>query len=85
MSRGEVAALKRPKVRRSRSACCAWIPAFELVSKNLANPLCLNSRITCLSVTQNVTGHKTPNARAQRPRGEQREPAVLCSAAVRRS
>lgn len=61
MSRGEVAALKRPKIRRSRSACCAWMPAFEPVSKNLANPLCLNPRITRLSVTQNVTGHKMPN------------------------
>jgi hypothetical protein len=38
------------------------MPAFEPVSKNLANPLCLNPRITRLSVTQNVTGHKTPNA-----------------------
>ena len=62
MSRGEVAALKRPKIRRSHSACCAWMPAFEPVSKNLANPLCLNPRITRLSVTQHVTGHKTPNA-----------------------
>ncbi len=65
MSRGEVAALRRPKIRRSRSACCAWMPAFEPVSKNLANPLCLNLRTTRISVTQNVTGHKTPNARYQ--------------------
>ena len=46
MSRGAVAALNRPKIRRRRSACCAWTPAFEPVSKNLANPLCLNPRIT---------------------------------------
>ena len=65
MSRGEVAALNRPRIRRSRSACCAWTPAFEPVAKNLANPLCLNPRITRISVTQDVTGHKTPNARDQ--------------------
>ena len=46
MSCGEVAVLKRPKIRRSRSACRAWTPAFEPVSKNLAKPLCLNPRIT---------------------------------------
>ncbi len=62
MSRGEVAALKRPKMSRSRSACCAWMPAFEPVSKNLASPFCLNPRITRISVTQDVTDHKTPNA-----------------------
>jgi hypothetical protein len=41
MSRGAVAELKRPKIRRSRPACCAWTLAFELVSLYLANPLCL--------------------------------------------
>ena len=62
MSCGEVAALNRPRIRRSRSACCACTPAFEPVAKNLANPLCLNPRITRISVTQDVTGHKTPNS-----------------------
>ena len=62
MSCGEVAALNRPKISRSRSVCCAWMPAFEPVPKNLASPLCLNPRITRTSVTYNVTGNKTPNA-----------------------
>jgi len=51
MSCGEVAALKRPKIRRSRAACGAWMLAFEPISKNLANPLGLNPRITRPSVT----------------------------------
>jgi len=59
MSSGLVAALRRPKIRRSRSACWAWIPACEPVSKNLDNPLCLNPRINELSVTYKVTDDKT--------------------------
>ena len=61
MSSAFTAALRRPRIKRSRSAWADWIPALEPVSKNLAKPLCLKLRITKHSVTYNVTGDKMPN------------------------
>ena len=46
MSWGAVAALRRPRIKRNRSACRGRIPAFDPVSKDLASPLCRKPRIT---------------------------------------
>ncbi len=60
MSRGAVAEFNWAKMRRTRSACWAWIPDLLPVSKNRPKPLCLKPRITRLPVTLCVTEHKSP-------------------------
>lgn len=51
-------------MRRSRSACFAWIPALVPVLKKRSRPLCQNPLIaTARSVTYTVTGGNPPDTR----------------------
>ena len=56
MAAGSLATFSSVKISRSLSTCCAWTPFRSSFSKRRFNPLCVNLRITLLTVTCNVSG-----------------------------
>ncbi len=53
---GFLATFSSVKISRSLATCCAWTPFRSSFSKRRFNPLCVNLRITLLTVTCNVSG-----------------------------
>ena len=46
ISLGFIETFSRPRIKRKRSACLAWIPDLIPLVKSFSNPLCLKRRIT---------------------------------------